>query len=67
MTNHEIADAAVRTAPPIGISGAMLLGLTLSDWVLVCTLVYTLASLFFLIRREWRRSKEEKREQSDRR
>ena len=67
MTNHEIADAAVRTAPPLGISGAMLLGLTLSDWVLVCTLVYTLASLFFLIRRELKRHKEEKREQSDRR
>lgn len=66
MTNHEFADAAVRTAPPLGISAATLLGLTLSDWVLVCTLVYTLASLAFLIRREWRRHKQEsKSEQSD--
>lgn len=66
-TKHELVDTAVRAAPPLGISGAMLFGLTLSDWVLVCTLVYTLASLFFLIRRELKRHKEEKREQSDRR
>lgn len=40
----------VAGAPPAGISGLKLLGLTLPDWVLLATALYTVLALFVLIR-----------------
>lgn len=37
-------------APPAGISGMTLLGLSLPDWVLIGTAIYTVLALFVLIR-----------------
>lgn len=52
---EEIADQATRAVPPVAVSaGAMLYGVTLSQWVAIATLVYILTQIVILIRRELR-------------
>ena len=50
MTNHEVSIEAARAAPPLSVVGLSLMGVSLQDWVLVITLIYTALSLIFLIR-----------------
>lgn len=58
MTNHEVTLEAARAAPPLSVVGLSLMGVSLQDWVLIITLIYTVLSLIFLIRdkvyRPWR-------------
>lgn len=49
-TKTELATEAARISPPVAVTGLSLYGVSLQDWVLVVTLVYTVASLVFLIR-----------------
>jgi disulfide bond formation protein DsbB len=49
-TKTELAVEAVRISPPVAVTGLSLYGISLQDWVLVATLVYTVVSLVFLIR-----------------
>lgn len=50
MTNHDISIEAVKAAPPVTVVGLSLAGVSLQDWVLIITLIYTVLSLIFLIR-----------------
>jgi len=56
--NHDVTNEALRLSPPVTIAGLSLAGISLQDWVLIVTLIYTAASLFFLLRdklyRPWR-------------
>jgi hypothetical protein len=47
---NDLAASAAKAGPPIVMSAAALLGLSLSDWVLVVTIVYTVLQTIFLIR-----------------
>lgn len=49
MTNDIIASAA-RTAPPVSVVGAYLVGVHVSDLVMVATLIYTVLQIFVLVR-----------------
>jgi hypothetical protein len=49
-TKTELAVEAVRISPPVAVTGLSLYGVSLQDWVLVVTLIYTALSLIFLIR-----------------
>ena len=54
MTNHsEIATEAARAAPAVTVTGLSLFGVSLSEWVFLLTIVYTLLQMFFLIRDKW--------------
>lgn len=57
-TKTELTVEAVRLSPPIAVTGLSLYGVSLQDWVLAATLIYTVLSLVFLIRdklyRPWR-------------
>ena len=48
-------------APPAGISGLMFLGLSLPDWVLLGTAIYTLLALIALIRDKYWQHWEDRR------
>jgi hypothetical protein len=51
MSNKtELAVEAMRVSPPVTVAGLSLAGISLQDWVLVATLIYTVVSLIFLIR-----------------
>lgn len=56
---HEILVESAKLSPPVAVTGLSLWGISLQDWVLVATLIYTLASLFFLFRdKVWKPWKE---------
>ena len=42
---------AIKVAPPVAVAGSELFGLTLPEWVLVATLIYTALQIYLLIRR----------------
>lgn len=52
----EIAAAAVRSAPPVTVSGvSWLTGMTINDWVGIATLLYIALQAVFLLRNELRK------------
>jgi hypothetical protein len=40
--NHEIFSEAIKASPPVTVVSMALGGITLQDWVLIATLIYTL-------------------------
>lgn len=48
--NEQITDLA-KTAPPIAIASMSYAGYSISDWVLLATLIYTVLQIFLLVRR----------------
>lgn len=62
MLDHRLGDgpvsdvlaAAGKAAPPIAVSAAAADGVTLQDWVLIMTLVYTVLQIAWLIYKAWR-------------
>jgi len=55
MTDHanssEYIAAATKASPPLAVTAATLGGMSLQDWVLIATLLYTLLQIVLLIRR----------------
>lgn len=51
--NTAILNNLAPVAPPVAISGAMFLGLSLSDWVYVVTIAYTLIGICTMIKKYW--------------
>jgi hypothetical protein len=45
----EFAVAAGKASPPIVVSGAAVAGISLQDWVLIATLVYTSLQIALLV------------------
>lgn len=50
LARSDVVNSAVKAAPPVGVTAATLLGLQLSDWVMIATLVYTVLQMIFLLR-----------------
>lgn len=55
MTNNhpDIVTEAVKAAPTITVGGLTLFGVVLSDWVMILTIIYTVAQIIFLFRDKW--------------
>lgn len=51
QTQETISAAAAKAAPPVTVVGMTIAGYSLSDWVLVATLIYTLLQTILLVRR----------------
>lgn len=50
QSNHDIAVEAVKATPPVTVVGMTLGGVSLQEWVLILTAVYTVLQIGFLIR-----------------
>ena len=50
----EYIAVAGKASPPIAVSGAMVAGFSLQDWVLAATLIYTVLQIAVLIRNWWK-------------
>lgn len=57
MENQEIKGELIKMAPPSIVSSAQILGLTLSEWVLFTTLIYTLVQTGWLLYKIFRHFK----------
>lgn len=49
-TAKDIAASGVKALPPITVTGLTLSGVTLQEWVLIATLIYTVLQILILIR-----------------
>lgn len=48
--HHEIVTEATKASPPLTVVGLSLAGVSLQDWMLLLTIVYTVLQLGLLIR-----------------
>jgi len=67
MDNQNIVQAAaieaVKSAPPVAVTGAMIAGMTLSDWVTVLTGIYVLLQIAVLLRKVLRERRAERKQE----
>lgn len=55
MSQHhsDLITEATKAAPAVTVGGLTLFGVVLSDWVMILTIIYTVAQIFFLLRDKW--------------
>ena len=50
MLTQDTLTEATKAAPPVIVGGLTLVGVPLSDWLIIATLVYTVLQIVFLVR-----------------
>ena len=53
MFTQDTLNEAYKAAPPVTVGGLTFVGVPLSDWLIVVTLIYTVLQIVFLIRDKW--------------
>lgn len=48
-----IAKDIISMSPPIAVTGVTFLGVSLSDWVYIGTIVYTIVGIITMIKKHW--------------
>lgn len=48
-----LAENIAQVAPSLAVSSAVILGLPLSDWVYVITIIYTFVGICTMIKKQW--------------
>lgn len=48
-----LAENIAQVAPSLAVSSAVILGLPLSDWVCVITIIYTFVGICTMIKKHW--------------
>lgn len=48
-----LSENIAQVAPSLAVSSAVILGLPLSDWVYVITIIYTFVGIFTMIKKHW--------------
>ncbi len=51
--DHDFAAEAVRASPAVTVTGLTLMGVSLSEWVMIASLILVAAQIFFLFRDKW--------------
>lgn len=51
--NEKIAESLLTVSPPAIISTTTLLGIPLSDWVYISTIIYTIVGICTIIKKHW--------------
>ena len=46
---YEAGREAVKALPPVGVTGTLFLGLPLSEWLVILTIIYTVLQIGYLI------------------
>lgn len=54
MNSRDVASAAVQAAPPVGVTGSLILGRPLSDWIMYGTLVYLVCQFIVIAPKVYR-------------
>ena len=53
-TQHsDITVEAFKASPSVAVGSLSLTGVGLADWLIILTIIYTLAQLYFLLRDKW--------------
>lgn len=46
----QVGEAALKAAPPLGVTGTLFLGLPLNEWLIILTIIYTVLQIGFLLK-----------------
>ena len=49
----DVVDVALPITPPVAITGLTVLGVSMSDWVYIATIIYTLVGTATIIKNHW--------------
>lgn len=53
MSNiQEVTAEVVKSAPPLAVTGAMIMGISVSDWAAIVTIIYVSLQIFVLLRKQ---------------
>jgi len=50
---EDVIGDILQISPPIAVSGVTIFGVSLHDWVYICTIIYTLVGIATLIKKHW--------------
>lgn len=51
--NEKIVEGLLSVSPPVIVSTTTLLGLPLTDWVYISTIIYTIVGIVTIIKKHW--------------
>lgn len=58
MADHnffqDVATEGLKAAPPVAVTGAIVSGMTINDWIAIATLSYLLLQIGLLLPKYWR-------------
>jgi hypothetical protein len=54
MTVRDVASAAAQVSPPVGVTGSLLFGHPVADWIMYGTGVYLLCQFIVIAPKVWR-------------
>lgn len=58
MADHnffqDVATGGLKAAPPVAVSGAIVAGMTVNDWITILTLSYIILQIGLLLPKYWR-------------
>ncbi|WP_425312806.1 hypothetical protein [Pseudomonas putida] len=54
-TLQEITTEVVKSAPPVAVTSAMIMGISVSDWAAIVTITYVSLQIFFLLRKQFKK------------
>lgn len=57
VTKHDIVTEALKTAPPVSVAGATIMGASVEDWVLVLTALYLVMQVAHFLRSRYKEYK----------
>ena len=56
MSNiQEVTTEVVKSAPPIAVTSAMIMGMSISDWAATMTFIYVTLQIYFLLRKQFKK------------
>lgn len=54
-TLQEITTEVVKSAPPVAVTSAMIMGISVSDWAAIVTITYVSLQIIFLLRKQFKK------------
>lgn len=57
---QDVATEVVKSAPPVAVTGAIIMGMTINEWAAAATLFYVCLQAFFLIRNQPKKESKKK-------
>lgn len=58
MSIHsDLSIETIKAAPPLAVTSAMVMGISVSDWAAILTVIYVLLQIYFLLSKKYKEVK----------
>jgi len=55
--HHDLSVETIKAAPPLAVTSAMVMGISVSDWAAILTVIYVLLQIYFLLSKKYKEVK----------